>query len=138
VIFSEPYAENLETLRAAREGGEVGRTPVPIVVTGTLESNDPPKILVRSILRLDQAEQKLTSHLRVRVLEPDVSRDRMLALREVLRAHPGDRSVFLHITIPGESETVVSVGGIRGVNPSDALRREVDGLFGRPVAECGL
>jgi len=138
VIFSEPYNEHLDTLRAAREGGEVGRVPVPIVAIGHLESSDPPKVLVRSIVRLEEAEQKLTSHLRIRVLEPDVSRDRMMALREVLRSHPGERSVFVHITIPGESETILSVAGIRGVNPCDALRREVDGLFGRPVTECGL
>ena len=81
-------------------------------------------------------EEKLAMQLRVRVLEPDVSHDRMEALKKVLRAHPGECAVFLHITIPGESETILTVGGRRGVQPSDALRQDVDALFGRPVSEC--
>ena len=44
----------------------------------------------------------------------------MVALRQVLTEHPGDCAVYLHLTLPGESETVLSVGGVRGVEPSDA------------------
>ena len=80
----------------------------------------------------------MTSQICVKVLEPDVSRDRMAAFKRVLMSHPGDCAVKLHITIPGESETVLSVGGIRGVVPSDDLRRDVDALFGRPVTELSL
>jgi hypothetical protein len=56
----------------------------------------------------------------------------------VLGAHSGDAGVFLHITIAGESETILGVGGIRGVSPSVELCREVDRLFGRPVTERSL
>jgi DNA polymerase-3 subunit alpha len=135
VIFSEPYNLHVETLRSASDGGG-GDGPIPLLISGTLEAGDPPKILVRDVLRLTEAQQRLTQRLRVRVLEPDVDRDRMIALREVLRAHQGDCSVYLHITIPGESETVLQVGGIRGVDPSEVLLKDVDALFGRPVTEC--
>ncbi|MCZ6464644.1 MAG: DNA polymerase III subunit alpha [Proteobacteria bacterium] len=138
VIFSEPYTRFAALLREAKEGGEVGGQPVPVLVSGTLESGDPPKILVREVLKLADAREKLTAELRVRVSEPDVDRDRMVALRRVLARHPGDCAVFLHITLPGESETVLSVGGIRGVEASDALQRDVDALFGRPVTERTL
>jgi DNA polymerase-3 subunit alpha len=138
VIFSEPFNEHVELLRMAKDGDDQGSGPIPLLVSGTLEQGDPPKVLVRDIMRLDQAEQRLTSSLRVRVIEGDVSRDRLLALRRVLQKHQGDCSVYLHITIPGASETILSVGGIRGVDASDALCRDVDGLFGRPVAERGL
>ena len=80
----------------------------------------------------------LAAHLRVSLLDKDVSRDRMVALKRVLRSHPGDCSVMLHITIPGESETVLTVNGIRGVAPSETLQKDVNGLFGRPVAERAL
>ncbi len=73
--------------------------------------------------------------------EPRVStagRRRMIALRRVLGDHSGDCAVYLHITIPGESETVLAVGGIRGVEPSEKLCKELDALFGRPVVERAL
>jgi DNA polymerase III alpha subunit len=140
VIFSEPFEQHVELLRAAKDetsaGGERG--PVPLIVHGTLEEGDPPKILVRDVTRLDQAEEKLSSSLRVRVQSPDVTRDRLIALKRLLGSHSGDCGVYLHITIPGESETVLGVGGIRGVAPSLELCREVDRLFGKPVTERAL
>jgi DNA polymerase-3 subunit alpha len=140
VIFSEPFEQHVELLRVAKDGsggdGEIG--PIPLIVHGTLEEGDPPKILVRDVTRLDQAEQKLAASLRVRVLSPDVTRDRLIALKRLLGAHGGDCGVFLHITIPGESETILGVGGIRGVSPSVELCREVDRLFGRPVTERSI
>jgi DNA polymerase-3 subunit alpha len=138
VIFSEPFNLYVDMLRLAKDGDDQGSGPIPLLVSGTLEEGDPPKILVRDIMRLDEAERQLTMHLRVRVQERDVNRDRMIALRGVLRTHPGDCSVFLHITIPGESETTLSVGGIRGVDASDTLCKDVDALFGRPVTERSL
>ncbi len=133
VLFSESYMQHLEILRSASDGAEGG--PIPLVVSGTLEAGEPPKVLVRDVARLDEAEQRFSTHLRVSVVEPDVNRDRMTALRDILQQHPGDCSVRLHITIAGESETILSVGNVRGVEPSETLRREIDALFGRPVAE---
>jgi hypothetical protein len=90
------------------------------------------------VIELKYAEQKLAATLRVRLLETELGRDRMLTLRKLLEAHPGDCGVNVHVTIPGESETVLCVGGVRGVDASDALCRDVDGLFGRAVADRGF
>ena len=140
VIFSEPFEQHVELLRSAKDetNADGERGPVPLIIHGTLEEGDPPKILVRDVTRLDQAEEKLSASLRVRVQSPDVTRDRLIALQRLLGAHAGDCGVYLHITIPGESETVLGVGGIRGVAPSVELCREVDRLFGRPVTERAL
>jgi DNA polymerase-3 subunit alpha len=136
VIFSEPYERFSSLLRVAKDGDESSAGPIPLLVSGTLEAGETPKILVREFVRLDEAENQLAAQLRVRVKEPEVSRDRMIALRRLLGAHPGECEVVLHVLIPGESETVLSLGPARGVTPSDDLRRDVDALFGRPVAEC--
>jgi DNA polymerase-3 subunit alpha len=140
VIFSEPFEQHVDLLRTAKDGtgveGEVG--PIPLIIHGTLEEGDPPKILVRDVIRLDEAEERLSASLRVRVQSPDVTRDRLIALKRILGSHLGDCGVYLHITIPGESETVLGVGGIRGVVPSVELCREVDRLFGRPVTERAI
>jgi DNA polymerase III subunit alpha len=134
VIFSEPYARLRPLLKGAIEPGP-GQPPVPIVVAGKLEAGDPPKVLVREALRLEEAEQKLASRLRVDVLETEASRDRLLALRTALGAHPGDCPVLLHLRIPGESETVIALPDACAVAPSERLVAEVNALFGRPVAE---
>ena len=65
-------------------------------------------------------------------------RDRMLALRGVLRAHPGDCAAYIHITIPGESETILSVGGIRGVDATQGLQRDVLGALSMPLDRCSI
>ena len=140
VIFSEPFEQHVELLRAAKNelsaSGERG--PIPLIVQGTLEEGDPPKILVRSVTLLEDAEQELSASLRVCVKSADVTRDRLIALKRLLGDHLGDCGVYLHITDPGESETILGIGGIRGVSPSAELCREVDRLFGRPVTERSL
>jgi DNA polymerase-3 subunit alpha len=137
VVFAEPYRVHRELLRRAlTEGGE-GR-PLPLLVAGSLESVDPPKLLVRDVFELSRAEERLAAQVRIRVLAGEATRDRLSALVRVLLAHAGDCAVQLHLVIPGESETVLALPGARGVDPTDALRRDVDALFGRPVTDIGL
>ena len=111
------------------------------MVSGTLESADPPKILVRDLFELSRAEERLAAELHVRVKSEEASRDRLLALKTVLSEHAGDCAVVLHLIIPGESETLMALPvppDGRGVEPSETLVREIDALFGRPVAEVSL
>ena len=137
VVFAEAYARLAPLLKAGLASGE-GRIPEPVIVIGTLEAGEAPKLLVRDALELAQAEERLCTALHVRVMAGELSRDRLVALRDVLAAHKGDCSVVLHMTIPGESETLLAVPEARAVSPTDALLAAVDGLFGRPVTELAL
>jgi DNA polymerase-3 subunit alpha len=134
VVFAEPFAR-LRPLLKESVAPPPGQTPVPLVLAGTLEGGDPPKLLVRDAFRLPEAAQKLSAQVRVRILDREATRDRLLALRRVLDAHSGDCGLLLHLVIPGESETVVALPNGRGVEPSDGLLREIDTLFGRAVAD---
>jgi DNA polymerase-3 subunit alpha len=136
VIFAEPYARLGSLLRGAllQDGSE----PAPILVSGNLEAGDTPKILLRDAVSLADAEEKLASQLVLRVVAGELTRDRLLALRRVLESHPGDCSVVLRLTVPGESESVLALPDARGVRPVEALLRDVDALFGRPVTELAL
>jgi DNA polymerase-3 subunit alpha len=134
VIFSEPYAQYTGLLRnALAEDPESG--PPPLLVAGTLEPGDTPKILVREVIALDRAEECLSSQLRVRLVADEATRDRLTALRGVLERQPGDCGVALHVVIPGQSETVLRLAAPCGVRPDAALCRDVDALFGRGVTE---
>ncbi|MFP6624390.1 MAG: DNA polymerase III subunit alpha, partial [Myxococcota bacterium] len=137
LIFSSVFERHGALLTRAMAGDD-GAGPLPLLMTGNLEAGDPPKILVRELMPLADAEQNLTIALRVRLREEELSEDRLVAMRGILESHRGDCPVFVHITIPGESETVLAVGRIRGVDPSDGLRRQLDSLFGRVVSERGL
>ena len=92
------------------------------------------------VLELREAADPLPAagEVRIRVAASEATRDRMLALRRLLEGHAGDCAVLLHLLISGESETIISVAGGRGVDPSDELVLAVNGLFGRPVAEVDL
>ncbi len=137
VIFAEPYARLGRLLKEAVSGDGIG-APIPLIVCGTLEVGETPKLLVRDAFKLEEAEQRLSVQLRVRVRAEEATADRLTALRSVLESSPGDCSVFLHLAIPGESETILAVSDRQGVRPEPQLLRDVDALFGRPVAELSL
>ncbi len=134
LIFAEPFAQYGDLLRSALgEGAAQG--PLPLLVTGTLEEGESPKLLVRQVLELERAEERLSSRLCVRMLADEASEDRLAALRVVLQKYPGECGVALHLVIPGQSETILALSSLRGVRPNTALRQELDGLFGRSVTE---
>ena len=134
VVFSEPYLQYESLLKQSlAESLESG--PVPLLVSGTLEPGDTPKILVREVIALDRAEEQLSTEFRIRLQVEEASRDRLMAMRAILERQSGDCAVVLHLVIAGESETVLSLSSVAGVRPNRALCHEVDALFGRGVAE---
>jgi DNA polymerase-3 subunit alpha len=133
VVFAEPYAEYGGVLRRALGEGSADGA-VPILISGTLEAGDPPKILVREVLELSRADERLASHLELRLRADEASRDRLAALRQLLESHPGDCQVAVHVVIPGESETVIQLPDL-AVRPGTPLLDDLVGLFGRGVAE---
>ncbi|MFQ5417621.1 MAG: DNA polymerase III subunit alpha, partial [Myxococcota bacterium] len=133
VVFSEPFAQYGGLLRVAASDSD-GEGPKPLLIEGTLEAGDPPKILVRSVLELERAEEKLSTQLRVRVTAAEATGDRLAALKGMLERHPGGCEVVLQLLIPDESETWIALPGLE-VRPNDALREELNGLFGRVVTE---
>jgi DNA polymerase-3 subunit alpha len=136
VVFSEPFAQYGGLLKAAASE-ESGDGPKPLLVAGTLEAGEPPKILVRSVCDLDHAEEKLSTQMQVRLTEKEATRDHLAALKDMLHRHPGECEVVLRIVIPDESETWMTLPGL-AVRPNDELRNELNGLFGRVVTELEL
>ncbi len=134
VIFAEPYAQYGSLLKKALSGGEEGEGPLPLLVTGNLEGGDPPKVLVREVLELHRADERLASRLELRVRADEASDDRLKGLRAVLEKHSGECRVALHLVIPEEGETVIALPQL-GVRPCPALMQDLVGLFGRDVTE---
>jgi DNA polymerase-3 subunit alpha len=131
VFFPEPYTRLRPLLKETKDAEE----PQPLILSGGLEAGEPAKLLVRDAFRLVEAHERLAVRLHVRLKETDLSRDRLTALRDVLAGHPGDCGVVVHLVIPSESETVLALPEGRQVAPNEALVRDIDGLFGRAVAD---
>jgi len=139
VIFAEPYATHRDLLRKALESGsDATQAAIPLIVSGSLESAEPPKLLLRDVFELSEAEERLAACVHIRILADEANRDRLNALNAVLRSFAGDCSVWIHMMIPGESETVMAIPDSRGVEPTQELVKAIDGLFGRAVSEVGL
>ena len=139
VIFSEPFGVHRALLKRALESAsQAGGGVLPLVVSGSLESADPPRMIAREVFSLAEAEEKLAARVTIRLLAADSTRDRMQALKSVLGKHGGDCAVTLHVTIPGESETVMALPDTLAVTPTEVLVRDVNALFGRDVAEVAL
>jgi DNA polymerase-3 subunit alpha len=137
VIFPDTWAASRDVLKSAQEGGGDGGA-VPLVVEGSLETADPPKILVRRLFPLTEASEHLAVRVHIQVLAAEATADRLTALRSLLTEHAGDCGVVLHLRIPGESETVMTLPDAHGVDANPGLLREIDGLFGRPVSDLSL
>jgi len=139
VVFPDVYESHLALLTRAKAGDEE-KGPLPLLVSGTLElqEGEGPKILLRDVIPLEEAEEKLAGTLRVKMVEQEINDDRLAALVRVLANHPGECPVVVHVLIPGESETTLSVGAVRGVRATPEMCRDVDALFGRRVTELSL
>jgi DNA polymerase-3 subunit alpha len=133
VVFAEPFAQYGSLLREAM-AEEAGTGPRPLLVSGTLEQGETAKILVRTVVDLERADERLSSRLLLRIPAGEASSDRLVALKSLLGNHPGECEVALHLVIPGESETVIALSAIR-VRPGASLRDDLLGLFGRDVTE---
>ncbi len=137
VIFSEPFTRFASLIKGAIQG-DAESGPIPLLVSGTLEAGDPPKILVREVLELARAEEKLSTRLQVTVRDDEATPDRLRALRDLLEKNRGDCEVVVRLVVPGESETLLSLNGAPAVRANAALLADVDGLFGRCVTELSL
>ena len=136
VIFAEPFARLRALLKEAhRAGGGAG--PLPLLVSGTLEASDPPKLLVRDAIRLTEAAREaLGAAARPRARPRGDPRPAARARAACSRPTAATAGVRPPPRDPGrERDGASGSRSRRGVEPSDGLLRAVDGLFGRPVAD---
>ena len=102
VIFAEPFATHRALLKRALESAsQAGGGVLPLVVAGTLESADPPRLLAREVYSLAEAEEKLAARVTVRLLASDSTPSRLTALKSVLGKHGGDARSCSTSRFPG-------------------------------------
>ena len=70
---------------------------LPVVVSGSLESADPPRMIAREMYSLAEAEEKLAARVTIGCSRSDSTRDRMAALKSVLGQARRRLPVTLHV-----------------------------------------
>ncbi len=121
VVFAEPYQEARELIK--RE--------VPLCIVGTTDAGDETvKIIAQEIFPLEMAPVKLTQSVHFHISTSHANSDHLNELRQVLAEHHGSCRAYLHLIIPGKSETVMELPPKLSVTPSSTLTQKVAQIFG--------
>ncbi len=124
VAFPEVYAASADLL------GE----EEPLMVTGELDVGEENcKLLASHIGLLKDAREKSTDMVHFRLNAVGLEDQQLRALKELVQRHRGKCRVRLHLTVPGQSETVVSLPENLRVAPTDEMMDAAEEIFGYNV-----
>jgi DNA polymerase-3 subunit alpha len=123
IVFADLYKTSSELLNNDQ----------PLLVTGKIskeDDTDTVKIIASSIIPLADAEKRSprVTHLTLNV--SDINTKHLHRLKKILLSYPGDCQTMLHLLIPHQSETVLSLGNEFSVNPSPQFVSELKTIFG--------
>ena len=120
-VFSSIFERSAQLLRGQ----------VPILLKGKLErAEDTVKILAAEIVSLSQGKEMFTKSIHFRLAIPELNNDKLNRLKEILQLNKGNCRSYLHLIIPNQSETIISLPDDLMVNPSDFLIEQVQEIFG--------
>ena len=111
-------------------------TPESVVqLTGTLDRGEK-TIRIKATQLCSLADLQSTRFSRVTIQLPcaGAASEAFVRLREILYRHPGPCPVFLTVTIPEHSESVITVGPELRVLPSERFLSDLEALIGKGAA----
>ncbi|MDO8528108.1 MAG: DNA polymerase III subunit alpha [Deltaproteobacteria bacterium] len=124
VVFPETYLKSHAWLKSDR----------PLLVVGNIdEGEDSNKIIAKQILLLEEAPQHLTKTIHFKLSAPEMTPKHLEALKSILGRFKGPCEAYIHIVIPGESETVLRLPQELKVDPTPQLVDSIKKLFGHNV-----
>ncbi len=89
-----------------------------------------PSLRVSEVVPLDQAADRLSTMVLIRVRCPGNDRTLLQKIREVLDRYPGDRPIFLEMVTSAEMKVTIRVNGRGGVKPCEAFRGDMEQIVG--------
>ncbi len=130
IVFSDLYRR----VHALLKGDE------PLFIRGSTDTGeDGVKVIAREIAPIryvrDTGSLFLQREVHFHIPAGHVTRRQLEDLKTLLRGHGGDSMAFVHLIglQEGKGETILKLPEELKVNPTDALMKEVDQLFGIPV-----
>jgi DNA polymerase-3 subunit alpha len=102
-----------------------------ILVVGEVNTSDEkPKIFPQEILPLEDAPQRFTKQVHLRLHAAHLQPEQLEAVRELVAAHPGKCPLLLCFMCPGGEVVFMDTNESFGVTPSLELQQEADARFG--------
>ncbi len=119
-VFSDLYLQYRDLLKSGD----------PLVISGLREGEkDAPKILAQEICRIDEATQRFSKGIEIRISARGADPNQILDLKRILLRNRGRLPVRLRVVIPNRSETVIKLSSI-SCDASEDLIESVNHTFG--------
>jgi DNA polymerase III subunit alpha len=124
VVFSSVYAQVADILTEDNA----------ILVQGQLQKDENSiKIKADTLIPMDKAEETWTATVHIRLDKARTDKDQLLKLRAVFAKHSGTCGVFVDVIDREKSEVRIELPEAYRLKAGEALKREIDGLFGYDV-----
>ncbi|CAN2040411.1 hypothetical protein GMMP15_1700061 [Candidatus Magnetomoraceae bacterium gMMP-15] len=130
VIFSSFYASVTDILVEDK----------PLLVQGRIQKDEKStKIIGDQIIPVEKAEEIWTASVHLKVNMTDLKTDILNQLYDLLKTYHGSSKGFLHLYMPGKTETIIDISEKTGLKPCQNLVRDVNNFLGYKAVEtiCG-
>jgi DNA polymerase-3 subunit alpha len=103
----------------------------PVFVQGEVQKNEKfVKILAESIVPIEKAEESWTASVHMTLDAGRADQRTLNDLLQVLRNYPGKCEGFIHVVIPGKTETIIELPQQMHLRAGTSLTNEVNRLLG--------
>ena len=121
IIFAELYKKSTLLLKSEE----------PVFIKGRVDAGDEnAKIVANEILPFDQAVNKLTTTIHLRLRSEGLNREDLMAIREIFEDCRGPCPAYLHLLLPDRREAVITLGDEWKLTSSDQLVQRMRDLLG--------
>jgi len=108
----------------------------PILIQGEGQKDEKGvKLLAESVVPMDKAEETWTASVHIEVDLENADKTVLEKLHTILKAYPGTCLGYLHLLVPGSTETVLQLPEELKLTVSEGMIREVNGLLGYPAVD---
>ncbi|MBI5182146.1 MAG: DNA polymerase III subunit alpha, partial [Nitrospirae bacterium] len=104
----------------------------PLFITGSMDKGEKGiKIKATRIATISEANNKQLSKINIKLNSNALSQNELRHLREILLKYRGSCAVYIRMTIPNHSESIIAVDSDIRVNPTNSLINEIEGFLGK-------
>ncbi len=123
ILFPETF-RNYDTLLEADH---------PLLIKGklTFETDNNNKIIASEIVPLDQAHEIATPEIHLKCSISKLGIEQVEKVKNIIKNNPGKSKIFLHVVIPGKSETIITLGDSYLASASGLFTTEIESTLGK-------
>jgi DNA polymerase-3 subunit alpha len=111
-------------------------TDFPILIQGEVQKDEKGvKLLAESVVPMEKAEETWTASVHISVRLENADKTVLEKLHSILKGNPGSCTGYIHLVIPGATETVLQLPEELKLRVTEGMIREINGLLGYPAVD---